>query len=61
MNTVVVVNMSTYIDPVCGKSVDPGKTGFKTVYKGRVYYFCCRHCLSEFEKNPEYYMRRLGQ
>lgn len=50
--------MSVYVDPVCGKPVDPARTLFKTVYRGRVYYFCCKHCLSEFEKNPEYYLQK---
>jgi len=42
-------------DPVCGMDVDPGKTPYKSLYKGRVYYFCCPACKSEFEKNPERY------
>lgn len=43
-------------DPVCGMEVDPGKTPYKTVYKGTIYYFCSIHCKKEFEKNPEYYL-----
>ncbi|MEL9909039.1 MAG: YHS domain-containing protein [Desulfurococcus sp.] len=48
--------MSTQIDPVCGMAVDPGKAKYKTIYKGKVYYFCSKHCLDEFERNPEYYL-----
>jgi Uncharacterized conserved protein len=44
------------IDPVCGMSVDPEKARFKTVYKGKIYYFCNKRCLEEFEKNPEHYL-----
>ncbi len=44
------------VDPVCGMSVDIEKAKYKTVYKGRVYYFCSRWCLEEFEKNPEFYL-----
>ena len=44
------------IDPVCGMKVDPKKTRYKTLYKGRIYYFCSYHCLKKFEENPEYYL-----
>jgi YHS domain-containing protein len=45
------------IDPVCGMRVDPIRAKYKSVYRGRVYYFCSRHCMEEFEKNPEYYLK----
>ena len=48
--------MSRQVDPVCGMPVDPEKTTYKTVYRGRVYYFCSRRCLEEFERDPEYYL-----
>jgi len=37
--------------------VDPGKTPYKTLYKGVVYYFCSQHCKKAFEKDPEYYLK----
>jgi Uncharacterized conserved protein len=37
-------------------AVDPKKTQYKTVYKGKIYYFCSKRCLEEFEKRPEYYL-----
>ncbi|AFL66382.1 YHS domain-containing protein [Desulfurococcus amylolyticus] len=43
-------------DPVCGMKVDPGKTQYKTVYKGKIYYFCSSKCKKRFEENPEYYL-----
>ncbi|QOJ78605.1 cadmium-translocating P-type ATPase [Infirmifilum lucidum] len=43
------------IDPVCGMKVDEEKAEHKLEYKGRVYYFCSKHCLEEFSKNPEKY------
>ncbi len=46
------------VDPVCGVRVDPAKTAHKTVYGGRVYYFCCRHCKTLFERDPERYLER---
>ncbi len=44
-------------DPVCGMDVDPEKTEYKSIYKGKVYYFCSSMCKREFEKNPEHYLR----
>lgn len=44
------------VDPVCGMVVDPSKTPYKLVYKGRIYYFCSYHCMREFQKNPDYYL-----
>jgi Cu+-exporting ATPase len=39
-------------DPVCGMEVTPGSP-FHATYKGRDYFFCSRHCLAEFQENPE--------
>ncbi|MEM0016559.1 MAG: YHS domain-containing protein [Saccharolobus sp.] len=44
------------IDPVCGMEVDE-KSQYKTMYKGKIYYFCSHHCLREFQRNPEEYLR----
>jgi len=44
------------IDPVCGMEVD-NKSKFKTLYKGKVYYFCSENCLNLFKKDPEKYLR----
>lgn len=43
------------IDPVCGMSVDPGKTKLVTLYSGRSYWFCAEGCRSAFEANPKKY------
>jgi YHS domain-containing protein len=48
-------------DPVCGMSVDPSKTQYKTLYKGKVFYFCSKPCKEEFEKRPEYYLEHGPQ
>ncbi|MEM2136669.1 MAG: YHS domain-containing protein [Candidatus Methanomethylicia archaeon] len=45
------------VDPVCGMDVDSNKTPFKTIYKGKIYYFCSMHCKRVFEENPEYYLK----
>ncbi len=41
-------------DVVCGMEVGED-TKFKAEYKGKIYYFCCEHCLKEFQSNPEKY------
>jgi len=46
------------IDPVCGMKVDPEKAKYKTVYKGKIYYFCSKWCMEEFEKDPEYHLKQ---
>jgi YHS domain-containing protein len=43
-------------DPVCGMEVDT-RTRFKTMYKGKIYYFCCEDCKTEFERDPEKYLK----
>jgi YHS domain-containing protein len=53
--------MSEKIDPVCGMSIDPRGARYKTVYKGKVYYFCSKRCLEAFEKSPELYLERGPQ
>lgn len=44
------------IDPVCGMYVDPSKARYKTVHKGKIYYFCSLHCKEAFEEDPERYL-----
>ncbi|MEM0097420.1 MAG: YHS domain-containing protein [Conexivisphaerales archaeon] len=44
------------IDPVCGMEVDES-TQYKTLYKGKVYYFCAANCKIEFDKDPEGYLK----
>jgi len=42
-------------DPVCGKAVStPAR--FTSVYQGRKISFCCAHCKSTFDKEPEKYI-----
>ncbi|MEM0378941.1 MAG: YHS domain-containing protein [Thermosphaera sp.] len=48
--------MQEAVDPVCGMKVDPGKAKYKSVYKGKIYYFCSVRCLRAFEKDPEHYI-----
>ncbi|MEM1526724.1 MAG: YHS domain-containing protein [Ignisphaera sp.] len=48
--------MELVVDPVCGMKVDPSKVRFKTVYRGKIYYFCSARCKKVFEENPEHYL-----
>ena len=43
-------------DPVCGMSVDPAKTKYKSEFKGATYYFCSDHCKTQFDQNPEQFI-----
>ncbi len=51
----VTENMS--IDPVCNMEVDEKTAKFKSVYKGKTYYFCAPGCKVTFEENPEKYTK----
>jgi len=42
-------------DPVCGMTVTP-QSEHHTVYHGKDYYFCSKHCLDKFEATPQNYV-----
>lgn len=44
-------------DPVCGMSVDPGKTKLVSVYQGQSYWFCGEGCRRAFEANQGKYLK----
>jgi YHS domain-containing protein len=46
---------SPVIDPVCGMSVDPTKTGHRSVHDGETYYFCSGGCKETFDRDPGKY------
>lgn len=47
------------IDPVCGMSVEPNTArGGKTLYEGKVYYFCNPKCKIKFNENPKNYLQQ---
>jgi Cu+-exporting ATPase len=48
-------NMTT--DPICGMNVDPNSAAGKHEHNGQSYYFCSQHCVAEFQKDPERYVR----
>jgi xanthine dehydrogenase accessory factor len=46
-------------DPVCGMTVDPMTSQHMAVYRNQAYWFCCSGCQSNFEKEPERYLRPI--
>ena len=47
-------------DPVCGMDVDEGTAEHKAEYKDKTYYFCAPACKTDFEKDPEKYVKGEG-
>lgn len=43
-------------DLVCDMDVDEKTAKWKTVYKGKTYYFCAPGCKKAFEEEPETYI-----
>lgn len=48
--------LGTGVDPVCGMQVDLDSTPFLTTHEGKTYGFCCPHCMSKFQQDPEAYV-----
>jgi Cu+-exporting ATPase len=47
---------ATARDPVCGMTVDPGKTAHHAEHGGVTYHFCCGGCRSKFVADPHRYL-----
>lgn len=45
-----------HLDPVCGMTVDDNRTPLKSTYQNQHYFFCSKHCLENFKKDPEKYL-----
>jgi YHS domain-containing protein/uncharacterized membrane protein YraQ (UPF0718 family) len=45
-------------DPVCGMSVDPAKTEYRSVQNGETYNFCSAGCKATFDQDPAKYISR---
>lgn len=43
-------------DLVCNMDVNEKTAKWKTVYKGKTYYFCAPGCKAAFEEEPEMYI-----
>jgi len=44
------------IDLVCKMEVDKNKAPAKSLYKGKMYYFCAPGCKKAFDSDPEKYL-----
>lgn len=44
-------NETALSDPMCGKTVDPGKA-LALTWEGKTYYFCSEDCRHRFEQDP---------
>ena len=45
------------IDPICGMTVEPEHAAGSHAFNGQTYYFCSQHCLTEFKKDPEKFLK----
>jgi len=46
--------------PVMGMKLEKGKET-KYTYKGKIYNFCCSHCVEQFKKSPEKYIKIIEE
>jgi xanthine dehydrogenase accessory factor len=44
-----------FVNPVCGRAVDPANSRHVEEYQGTPYYFCCDGCWNSFRDNPAKY------
>ncbi|NOY62049.1 MAG: YHS domain-containing protein [Gammaproteobacteria bacterium] len=44
------------VDPVCGMEVEPDE-GYAKMHNGQEYRFCSSGCLSNFDRDPERYLK----
>ncbi len=44
-----------HVDPVCGVKVKP-HVGYGMIYKGRLYRFCSKLCLDQFDSDKQKYL-----
>ena len=47
----------TWVDPVCGMSVNPDTSPYKTTHNGESYFFCAAGCKAAFEKDPDTFLQ----
>ena len=48
-------NEQSFVDPVCGMSVDPAKAAATLRHDGHQFYFCAEECRQAFESDPDMY------
>ena len=42
-------------DVICKMQVDEKTAKWKSEYKGKTYYFCCKACKKKFDETPDNY------
>ncbi len=48
----------TFLDPVCGMTVEPASAAGKSNASGATYYFCSSHCKEKFDREPSQFAGR---
>ncbi len=54
-------NVGNKICPVSGEEIGKMGKGTQYEYNGNIYNFCCSGCLKDFNKNPEYYVKKVEE
>lgn len=44
-------------DPVCGMTVNTQNAQYTSIYQGKTYYFCSKHCKKQFDENPGQFVK----
>jgi YHS domain-containing protein len=47
-------------DPVCNMEVNENEAAATSIYKDKAYYFCAAGCKTDFDKEPEKYVKETG-
>src|SRR6185295_3412531 len=55
-NEAAGVKSGGVIDPVCGMTVDTESPAGSFEHRSQTYYFCSRHCLEKFRKDPDAFL-----
>jgi P-type Cu+ transporter len=50
------LQMATATDPVCGMDVTTATAQFTHEHEGRMFYFCSRGCMLDFQDEPGKYL-----
>jgi YHS domain-containing protein len=51
------LRLDSHKDPVCGQRINRNKAHIVIEYEGQTFLLCCPLCQSEFEKDPQKYVR----
>jgi YHS domain-containing protein len=46
------------IDPVCKMTVNEDNAAGKSEYNGKTYYFCAASCKTQFDRDPQRYVKQ---